>query len=505
MLDDDKGLPITPEEWIHKGSQTSIEENPLAVELQQRHEETKKSLRNAEILLKRWVIRHTKPKKLSNSTTDRRKVLPGAAIKDDSQQGGLEIEGAALLPFLLAARATAISSRKSARALFAEGLASSYEAYINTRKGNVGIDENNNDDDDVYADDDCDNDLAWYLGNLDKALKGSKSRSSHQKVSATIDKAIELWHAGEKVLIFCHYRETGRALEVHLNQRVKDEIAIIVRQRFGIAKSEAWSRMKNIQKRFGDRDDRLRQETDQELSSITNSYGFKDEEGQKVRDIMRRYLSTPSFLARYFTAKKGALTEALRRKDGSGLTIREQFEKFCHFLAERCVDDERLEYIDALDHIRKGSNVRLANGETPHETRRRLLLAFNTPFYPEILIASSVLSEGVDLHLNCRYIIHHDLCWNPSTMEQRTGRIDRIGAKAEITQKPIYIYLPYIAATQDEKMYRVVRDRERWFKVIMGEHYSVDEYSTDKLAIRVPFPEEMAEELALKLGVFYQA
>ena len=29
------------------------------------------------------------------------------------------------------------------------------------------------------------------------------------------------------------------------------------------------------------------------------------------------------------------------------------------------------------------------------------------------------------------HMIHHDLCWNPSNLEQRTGRIDRIGAKAE--------------------------------------------------------------------------
>ncbi|WP_367183558.1 helicase-related protein [Lentimicrobium sp.] len=33
-------------------------------------------------------------------------------------------------------------------------------------------------------------------------------------------------------------------------------------------------------------------------------------------------------------------------------------------------------------------------------------------FTCDILVASSVMAEGVDLHLNCRHIIHHDLCWN---------------------------------------------------------------------------------------------
>jgi len=31
------------------------------------------------------------------------------------------------------------------------------------------------------------------------------------------------------------------------------------------------------------------------------------------------------------------------------------------------------------------------------------------------------------------------------------------------------VFLPYVAETQDAKMYRVVIDRERWFDVVMGE------------------------------------
>jgi superfamily II DNA/RNA helicase len=192
----------------------------------------------------------------------------------------------------------------------------------------------------------------------------------------------------------------------------------------------------------------------------------------------------------------------------------------CRFLARRCVAEERAEYLEALAQIQTGTfrreitdptdptdevrflpNVRLANGEVRPETRRRLMLTFNTPFFPEILIASSVLAEGVDLHLDCRFVIHHDLCWNPSTIEQRTGRVDRIGAKAERARKPIHVYLPFVTATQDEKMFRVVRDRERWFSVVMGEKYQTDEQSTDRLAERIAFPEAAAKALAFDLSV----
>jgi superfamily II DNA/RNA helicase len=129
------------------------------------------------------------------------------------------------------------------------------------------------------------------------------------------------------------------------------------------------------------------------------------------------------------------------------------------------------------------------------------MLTFNTPFYPEVLVASSVMAEGVDLHLNCRYVIHHDLCWNPSTLEQRTGRIDRIGAKVEHCGQPIHVYLPYISETQDEKMYRVVMDRARWFSVVMGEEYKIDARTTERLANRIPLPESVAAELAFRLEV----
>jgi superfamily II DNA/RNA helicase len=146
-------------------------------------------------------------------------------------------------------------------------------------------------------------------------------------------------------------------------------------------------------------------------------------------------------------------------------------------------------------------NVRLANGGVKRETRRRLMLSFNTPFFPEILVASSVMSEGVDLHLHCRHAIHHDLDWNPSTLEQRTGRLDRLGSHAWRSGMPIVIYEPFLEATQDEKQYRVVKDRERWFNVVMGEKLELDEASTDRLAARVPLPRELGQALSLRLEV----
>ena len=45
-------------------------------------------------------------------------------------------------------------------------------------------------------------------------------------------------------------------------------------------------------------------------------------------------------------------------------------------------------------------------------------------------------------------------------------------------------------------------DRERWFTVIMGEKFKVDSLTTEKIAARLPLPEEAALELALNLNVW---
>jgi hypothetical protein len=79
--------------------------------------------------------------------------------------------------------------------------------------------------------------------------------------------------------------------------------------------------------------------------------------------------------------------------------------------------------------------------------------------------------------------------------------VDRIGAKNEKCGKPIMIYMPYISETQDEKMYRVVTERERWFNIIMGEKYKVDAFNTDKYSQRIPLPEELSNELSFNLAI----
>ncbi|MGH9971779.1 MAG: helicase-related protein, partial [Pyrinomonadaceae bacterium] len=59
-----------------------------------------------------------------------------------------------------------------------------------------------------------------------------------------------------------------------------------------------------------------------------------------------------------------------------------------------------------------------------------VLAAFENASGPKVLLSSEVGSEGIDLQF-CRVLVNYDLPWNPMRVEQRIGRLDRIGQRAD--------------------------------------------------------------------------
>jgi hypothetical protein len=57
-----------------------------------------------------------------------------------------------------------------------------------------------------------------------------------------------------------------------------------------------------------------------------------------------------------------------------------------------------------------------------------------------ILLATDTASEGIDLQNWCSKLIHIEIPWNPNVLEQRNGRVDRYGQKAEVVD--IYHFVP---------------------------------------------------------------
>ncbi|MBI5500482.1 MAG: DEAD/DEAH box helicase family protein [Deltaproteobacteria bacterium] len=60
-----------------------------------------------------------------------------------------------------------------------------------------------------------------------------------------------------------------------------------------------------------------------------------------------------------------------------------------------------------------------------------LVRQFRMPGYPLVLLTTDVLQEGEDLHTFCSDVYHYGIAWTPSSMEQRTGRIDRVRSQTD--------------------------------------------------------------------------
>jgi hypothetical protein len=109
------------------------------------------------------------------------------------------------------------------------------------------------------------------------------------------------------------------------------------------------------------------------------------------------------------------------------------------------------------------------SGETQ---RQSIIRAFNSPFYPNALIATSVLQEGVDLHYHCSEVIHYGIAWTPGDNEQRIGRVDRLFGKlnndlADMPETRLPIHYPYLKDTIDQdQMERFIRRKHESEKLL---------------------------------------
>ncbi|ENS1026556.1 DEAD/DEAH box helicase, partial [Klebsiella pneumoniae] len=94
------------------------------------------------------------------------------------------------------------------------------------------------------------------------------------------------------------------------------------------------------------------------------------------------------------------------------------------------------EHKDTLNYLRQRVSdllgqpqaVRVIYGGTNRDERRKIQTEFRSDPTVLILIATDAAGEGVNLQ-NANLMVNYDLPWNPNRLEQRFGRIHRIGQK----------------------------------------------------------------------------
>jgi hypothetical protein len=143
----------------------------------------------------------------------------------------------------------------------------------------------------------------------------------------------------------------------------------------------------------------------------------------------------PGSLTQRLMAQALTTFEELAKRTGAGLHSDAQFRAF------------------SWSHLEALAPCEPCSGEL-HD-REHLIQAFNTPFFPNLLITTSVLQEGVDLHTHCRKVMHYGIAWTPGDNEQRVGRIDRLFGSVHRNirsgqRDQLEITYPHLAGSLDE-------------------------------------------------------
>ena len=124
------------------------------------------------------------------------------------------------------------------------------------------------------------------------------------------------------------------------------------------------------------------------------------------------------------------------------------------------------EYRDTLrrvaDYLRDLAPVELHGGLTPSE--RQAVLRRFVAGDARLLLATDAASEGLNLHHRCRLVINLELPWTPVRLEQRIGRVERLGQ----TKRVHAVHL-LAAGTAEEESVAVFQARMRHVAGVLGD------------------------------------
>ncbi|WP_417558479.1 DEAD/DEAH box helicase [Mesoflavibacter zeaxanthinifaciens] len=100
---------------------------------------------------------------------------------------------------------------------------------------------------------------------------------------------------------------------------------------------------------------------------------------------------------------------------------------------------------------KKGYKIAFIHGGQDIDERKRALLQFKNE--AQILVGTDAAGESLNMQF-CNIVINYDLPWNPMMIEQRIGRVDRIGQK-----KKVQAYNMLTNNSVDLRVYEVIEEK----------------------------------------------
>jgi ATP-dependent helicase HepA len=115
---------------------------------------------------------------------------------------------------------------------------------------------------------------------------------------------------------------------------------------------------------------------------------------------------------------------------------------------------------DRLEAI--GWDVRLFHGQMKPEAKDAAVEQFRTSTKPSILLSTEAGGEGRNFQF-CHLLVNYDLPWNPMRVEQRIGRVDRIGQS-----DTVQVFNFWVKGTVEERVLNVLERRINIFEETVG-------------------------------------
>ncbi|WP_139489396.1 DEAD/DEAH box helicase [Brevibacillus dissolubilis] len=116
----------------------------------------------------------------------------------------------------------------------------------------------------------------------------------------------------------------------------------------------------------------------------------------------------------------------------------------------------------------------------------------------QVLIATEAGGEGINLQF-CNQVINYDLPWNPMRIEQRIGRVHRLGQKRDV-----HIYNLSTSGTIEEHILNLLYEKIDLFEMVIGELDDIVERlglsdSLEKSLVDIIMDSKSEREMAIKL------
>jgi ERCC4-related helicase len=180
------------------------------------------------------------------------------------------------------------------------------------------------------------------------------------------------------------------------------------------------------------------------------------EEGDAIRDLLAAVRALP------LDGKAQRLLRAiaeLREQGYPQVMVFTQYTDTMDFLRDLVA--ERLK-LGTICFSGRGGEVRERDGSWRPITRERTKELFREGG-AQVMLCTDAAAEGLNFQF-CGALVNYDLPWNPMRVEQRIGRIDRLGQE----HARIRIVNLHYADTVEADIYRALRDRIRLFQQYVG-------------------------------------